>query len=132
MQKRLFASAIVALFLCNISPIQAAQVLFTPAIVVSEQYTDNLFLDNQNEEEDYITAAGLDLSGYPGAQAQHSRHQDDQADEHELLGQAQALEERLNPCDPVHTPIIQDVFLAGLGQRSQSDRTKVLTTLALW
>ena len=63
MQKRLYALAVVALLLCIISPVQAAQFLFTPAIVVSEQYTDNLFLDRQNEEEDYITATGLDLTG---------------------------------------------------------------------
>ncbi len=61
-QKRVFA-LFLALFLGNISTLHAAQVLFTPAIIAREEYTDNLYLDDQNEEDDYITVAGLDLAG---------------------------------------------------------------------
>jgi len=61
-QKRLLALAL-SLFFCNISTLFAAQVLFTPGIVAREEFTDNLFLDDRNEEDDFITVAGLDLSG---------------------------------------------------------------------
>jgi hypothetical protein len=60
--KRPIAIAIF-LLLSYISSLQAAQVLFTPAMVLSEQYTDNLFLDYQDEVYDFSTAAGLDLTG---------------------------------------------------------------------
>lgn len=41
---------------------QAAQVLFTPELTLSESYSDNIFLTNQDEESDYITAAGVILT----------------------------------------------------------------------
>lgn len=61
-RKRLIA-CVVSLLLCSFSSLQAAQVLFTPALVLSEEYTDNLFLDEQDEVYDFTTAAGLDLTG---------------------------------------------------------------------
>ena len=62
MRKRPIAFAIYLLF-CYIAPLQAAQVLFTPALVLREEYTDNLYLDYQDEVYDFTTAAGLDLTG---------------------------------------------------------------------
>lgn len=40
----------------------AAQLLFTPELNLSEQYSDNIYLTPDNEEEDYISAAGLNLT----------------------------------------------------------------------
>ena len=51
------------LFLMPAPTAIAAQVLFTPAIVISQQYTDNIYLSYQNTEDDYITTAGIDLTG---------------------------------------------------------------------
>jgi hypothetical protein len=59
--KRLIAFAL-CLLLNNMPSLQAAQVLFTPALVLSEGYTDNLFIDYQDEVYDFTTAAGLDLT----------------------------------------------------------------------
>ncbi|MCP4748632.1 MAG: outer membrane beta-barrel protein [Desulfobacteraceae bacterium] len=39
----------------------AAQVLFSPELRLSEEYTDNLFLTYQDTEADFITTAGLGL-----------------------------------------------------------------------
>jgi hypothetical protein len=61
-RKRLIACAII-LLVCNISTLQAAQVLFAPTLVLSEEYTDNLFLDSQDEVYDFTTVAGLNLNG---------------------------------------------------------------------
>jgi hypothetical protein len=43
--------------------IYAAQVLFTPSLTLSEEYTDNLFMTPDNETDEYITTAGLGLTG---------------------------------------------------------------------
>jgi hypothetical protein len=61
-KKRLIV-CMISLLACNISSLQAAQVLFTPALVLSEEYTDNLFLDYQDKVYDFTTSAGLDLTG---------------------------------------------------------------------
>ena len=61
MQKRLFVIAVI-LVLGSVSNLPAAQLLFTPTIILSEEYTDNLFLDYQNEEDSLITSAGVDLT----------------------------------------------------------------------
>jgi hypothetical protein len=53
----------LCLLVSSVTSLQAAPVLFTPSLVLSEEYTDNLFLDSQNEENDFITSAGLDLTG---------------------------------------------------------------------
>lgn len=42
--------------------LDAAQVLFTPELTLSEEYTDNIYLAPENEEEDYITTAGVNLT----------------------------------------------------------------------
>lgn len=55
--------AFLGLILVSISTSQAAQVLFTPALILSEEFTDNLYLDNEFEEDELITAAGVDLTG---------------------------------------------------------------------
>lgn len=62
MRKRPIAITL-CLLLCAISPLQAAQVLFTPTLVLSEEYTDNLFLDYRDEVDDFITSAGINLDG---------------------------------------------------------------------
>lgn len=54
---------VIALSLSAIQTPQAAQVLFTPTLFISEEYTDNVDLDPENEVEDYITRAGLILNG---------------------------------------------------------------------
>ncbi len=41
----------------------AAQFNFTPSVIVSEEYTDNLFRDPDDEEEDFITSTGVSLTG---------------------------------------------------------------------
>jgi hypothetical protein len=53
----------ICLLLCHVTSLQAAQVLFSPGLVLSEEYTDNLFLDSQGEEYDFTTTAGVDLTG---------------------------------------------------------------------
>ena len=55
--------ASIALFLMAVTPLQAAQVLFTPTLFLSEEYTDNVDLDPDNEIDDFITTAGLTLTG---------------------------------------------------------------------
>lgn len=61
-KKIIFAITIV-LFLTTIQTLHAAQINFTPTLLLSEEYTDNVDLDPENEEEDYITTAGLALTG---------------------------------------------------------------------
>jgi len=39
----------------------AAQVLFTPELILSEEYSDNIFLTHENEVDDFITSAGVNL-----------------------------------------------------------------------
>jgi hypothetical protein len=41
----------------------AAQINFTPSITVSEEYNDNIFLDPEDEEDDFITTIGVGLQG---------------------------------------------------------------------
>jgi opacity protein-like surface antigen len=41
---------------------EAAQVNFTPSISATEVYTDNVFLDPDNEEDDWITSVSLGLN----------------------------------------------------------------------
>lgn len=43
-------------------PAKAAQWLLRPELIVSEEYSDNIFLTPDNEEEDFITTAGLGLT----------------------------------------------------------------------
>lgn len=52
-----------ALVLMSASTIYAAQVLFTPTLTLTEEYTDNLFLTPDNEVDDFITTAGIGLNG---------------------------------------------------------------------
>lgn len=40
---------------------RAAQVLVTPRLILQEEYNDNIFLTPDNEEDDYITSAGLGI-----------------------------------------------------------------------
>ena len=61
--QKILCALIVALFMSNVSTLQAAQVVFTPAVTLSEEYSDNLFLSSQNEIDDFITSAGLELTG---------------------------------------------------------------------
>ena len=42
---------------------QAAQVNFLPELILSQTYSDNIFLDPENEEDDFITAVGVSLTG---------------------------------------------------------------------
>ena len=54
---------LTALVVVGVSTTYAAQLLFTPSLTLSEEYTDNLFLTPDNETEDYITRAELGLTG---------------------------------------------------------------------
>jgi hypothetical protein len=59
---KIFAATII-LLLSTVPSLNAAQILFTPSLFLSEEYTDNVDLDPENEKEDYITTAGLTLNG---------------------------------------------------------------------
>ncbi len=54
---------IVLTLLGSAASTQAAQFLFTPELNISEEYSDNIFLANENETEDFITTTGLNLTG---------------------------------------------------------------------
>jgi len=41
----------------------SAQINFTPALTISEEYTDNLFLDAENKQDDFVTSVGVSLTG---------------------------------------------------------------------
>ncbi len=62
MQKKLLPLAIV-LLTCCIPTLYAAPITLSSSLYVSEEYTDNLNLDPENEEDSYITTAGLNLNG---------------------------------------------------------------------
>lgn len=49
-------------FMLTAGQLKAAQLLFTPELNLSEQYSDNIYLTPENEEHDYISAAGLNLT----------------------------------------------------------------------
>ena len=52
---------LIAPFLSTI--LSAAQINFTPSVTVSEEYNDNIFLDPEDEEDDFITGVGFGLAG---------------------------------------------------------------------
>ncbi|MFZ7124529.1 MAG: outer membrane beta-barrel protein [Desulfobacterales bacterium] len=56
---------ILILLLVHLSsaPLFAAQFNFTPSLLVSEEYTDNVFRDAEDEEDDFITSVGVSLAG---------------------------------------------------------------------
>lgn len=54
---------VIVLTLMSVTSLNAAQILFTPTLTLSEEHTDNLFLTPDNETDDFITHYGLDLSG---------------------------------------------------------------------
>ena len=62
MNKR-FALLCILSIVCVPIKIHAAQLLFLPEIIVSEEYSDNIFLTPSNEEDDFITSTGLSLTG---------------------------------------------------------------------
>jgi hypothetical protein len=61
---RFILAAALAFLVPVLSTVQlhAAQVLFTPELVLTQEYSDNIFLTPDNEEEDFISSAGLGLS----------------------------------------------------------------------
>lgn len=61
MQKSLILFS-VALSLCIIPTANAALVQYTPELIVSKSYTDNLFLSPDNEQWTYITSIGLNIT----------------------------------------------------------------------
>jgi hypothetical protein len=61
MQFRSFVVCLSIGLVLAIAHAEAAQVNFTPSISASEEFTDNLFLDPDNEEEEWITRASLGL-----------------------------------------------------------------------
>jgi len=50
-------------FLISAIPVHAAQWLLRPELIVGEEFNDNIFLTPENEEDDFITTAGLGLTG---------------------------------------------------------------------
>jgi hypothetical protein len=44
------------------TPTQRSPIIFTPSIAVSEEYNDNIFLDNRNKQSDFITGFSPALS----------------------------------------------------------------------
>ncbi len=64
MKPRICLIALVLLtVLVPFSTTQAAQFNFLPEMTFSETYSDNIFLDPDNEEDDFITAVGVSLTG---------------------------------------------------------------------
>ena len=63
MDKFKFAPFIFALLQIVAPTTRAAQILFTPAAVLTQQYTDNVFLEHQDTVDDFITSVGVDLTG---------------------------------------------------------------------
>ena len=64
MKPRLCVIALVLLtVLATFGVTQAAQVNFLPELNVSQTYSDNIFLDPEDEEDDFITAVGVSLTG---------------------------------------------------------------------
>ena len=64
MKPRLCIIALVLLtVLVPFGATQAAQFNFLPELIFSETYSDNIFLDPDNEEDDFITAVGVSLTG---------------------------------------------------------------------
>ncbi len=64
MKPRLFLIALVLLtVLVTFGATQAAQFNFSPELIFSETYSDNIFLDPENEEDDFITEVGVSLTG---------------------------------------------------------------------
>ena len=64
MKPRLWIIALVLLtVLATFGATQAAQVNFLPELILSQTYSDNIFLDPDNEEDDFITAVGVSLTG---------------------------------------------------------------------
>ena len=57
------AAQIISLLIAFIplNELSAAQVLFTPTLTLSEEYSDNIFLSYRNEVDDYITTPSLNL-----------------------------------------------------------------------
>ena len=61
--KKRFATLWVLSILLTCPETHAAQVLFLPELSISEEYTDNIFLTPDNEEDDFITSTGISLTG---------------------------------------------------------------------
>ena len=62
--KKLKHTLLIFALLQIIAPItHAAQVLFTPAAILTQQYTDNVYLEYQDTVDDFITAVGVELTG---------------------------------------------------------------------
>ncbi|MBW2167393.1 MAG: hypothetical protein JRG74_15295, partial [Deltaproteobacteria bacterium] len=55
----LFLFAVSYLLLFTISNADSYQATFTPRISVSEEYTDNHFLTDDNKEHEYITTTSI-------------------------------------------------------------------------
>ncbi len=61
---------IVLLILFTSYSMVSAEITFSPRVRVTEEYTDNLFLSPDNEEDDFITTTGVGASlGFRGATA---------------------------------------------------------------
>ncbi|MCB2167386.1 MAG: outer membrane beta-barrel protein [Deltaproteobacteria bacterium] len=59
MKHRALFATVVILVLAFPPCTYSAQLNFTPVMTVSEEYNDNIFLTNNNEEDDYITRVSL-------------------------------------------------------------------------
>ena len=56
--RALFATVVILVLVLPPSAF-SAQLNFTPVLTLSEEYNDNIFLTNNNEEDDYITRVSL-------------------------------------------------------------------------
>lgn len=61
--KTMFVLCTIAVVMVTAAPLFAAQFLFTPEMTVGVEYSDNIFLTPDNEVDDFITTAGLRLTG---------------------------------------------------------------------
>lgn len=62
-RKRIIVLVVVAIFIWLSTSAHSAQLLLRPELIVSEEYNDNIFLSPDNEEDDFITSAGIGLTG---------------------------------------------------------------------
>jgi hypothetical protein len=56
-------AVILAIGMGHALDVHAAQVNFNPSVTASQEYNDNIFLDPEDEESDYITSLGIGLQG---------------------------------------------------------------------
>lgn len=60
---KILAAISMAIAAFSTTELHAAQVLFTPQLSIGEEYSDNIYLNDNNKQDDFITTIGLGLNG---------------------------------------------------------------------